>query len=109
MKSARSEQLVTENINLIYLVMKRFRNRGIENDDLFQIGAVGLMKAAERFDEGVALVGLVFESDHIGIPMLHDLPVFNFVNAVVEEKLFFLFNQEVSDCGVGFFDALEFV
>ena len=52
MKSARSEQLVTENINLIYLVMKRFRNRGIENDDLFQIGAVGLMKAAERFDEG---------------------------------------------------------
>lgn len=51
MKNDKKEQLVTENINLIYLVMKRFRNRGIEMDDLFQIGAVGLTKAAERFDE----------------------------------------------------------
>lgn len=51
MKNDKKEQLVTENINLIYLVMKRFRNRGIESDDLFQIGAVGLTKAAERFDE----------------------------------------------------------
>lgn len=47
----QKERLVTENIKLIYLVMKRFRNRGIENDDIFQIGAVGLTKAAERFDE----------------------------------------------------------
>lgn len=51
MKNDKKERLVTENINLIYLVMKRFRNRGIENDDLFQVGAVGLTKAAERFDE----------------------------------------------------------
>ena len=51
MKSDKISRLVTENINLIYLVMKRFRNRGVEREDLFQIGAVGLTKAAQRFDE----------------------------------------------------------
>ena len=51
MSSDKNSRLVTENINLIYLVMKRFRNRVIEQDDLFQIGAVGLIKAAQRFDE----------------------------------------------------------
>ena len=29
MKSDKISRLVTENINLIYLVMKRFRNRGV--------------------------------------------------------------------------------
>lgn len=51
MKSDKISRLVTENINLIYLVMKRFRNRGVDREDLFQIGAVGLIKAAQRFDE----------------------------------------------------------
>ena len=51
MKSDKINRLVTENINLIYLVMKRFRNRGVDREDLFQIGAVGLTKAAQRFDE----------------------------------------------------------
>ena len=51
MSSDKISRLVTENINLIYLVMKRFRNRGVEQEDLFQIGAVGLIKAAQRFDE----------------------------------------------------------
>ncbi len=48
MKSDKISRLVTENINLIYLVMKRFRNRGVDREDLFQIGAVGLTK--ERND-----------------------------------------------------------
>ena len=51
MKSDKINRRVTENINLIYLVMKRFRNRGVDREDLFQIGAVGLTKAAQRFDE----------------------------------------------------------
>ena len=38
MKSDKISRLVTENINLIYLVMKRFRNRGVDREDLFQIG-----------------------------------------------------------------------
>lgn len=44
------EQLVEENIGLIWCVVKRFYNRGIEADDLFQIGSIGLLKAIDKFD-----------------------------------------------------------
>lgn len=42
--------LVQENLGLVGSVVKRFENRGYERDDLFQIGAIGLMKAIEKFD-----------------------------------------------------------
>ena len=41
------ELLVQENLGLVGSVVKRFENRGYERDDLFQIGAIGLMKAIE--------------------------------------------------------------
>lgn len=44
------EQLVEENIGLIWNVAKRFYNRGQEPEDLFQIGCIGLLKAIDRFD-----------------------------------------------------------
>lgn len=44
------ELLVQENLGLVGSVVKRFENRGYERDDLFQIGAIGLMKAIEKFD-----------------------------------------------------------
>lgn len=44
------ELLVQENLGLVGSVVKRFENRGYEWDDLFQIGAIGLMKAIEKFD-----------------------------------------------------------
>ena len=44
------ERLVTENVGLVYMVLKRFRNRGIEQEDLFQIGMIGLLKAIDKFD-----------------------------------------------------------
>lgn len=44
------ELLVEENLGLVGSVVKRFENRGYERDDLFQIGAIGLMKAIEKFD-----------------------------------------------------------
>ncbi len=44
------DALVTENVGLIYMVMKRFSNRGIEQEDLFQIGVIGLLKAIDKFD-----------------------------------------------------------
>jgi len=44
------DALVTANIGLIYMVLKRFSNRGHEQEDLFQIGAIGLMKAIDKFD-----------------------------------------------------------
>ena len=43
-------QLVEENVGLIWCVVKRFLGRGVESEDLFQIGAIGLLKAIDKFD-----------------------------------------------------------
>lgn len=48
-KAAR-EILIKENMGLIHHVVKRFLGRGVEAEDLFQIGAIGLVKAVDRFD-----------------------------------------------------------
>lgn len=48
-KSER-DRLVTDNVGLVYMVLKRFQNRGYEMEDLFQIGIIGLMKAIDKFD-----------------------------------------------------------
>ena len=42
--------LVEQNTGLIRSVLRRFSGRGYETDDLFQIGAIGLIKAIRRFD-----------------------------------------------------------
>ena len=41
---------VEEHIGLVHLCAKRFSGKGMEYDDLFQAGCVGLMKAASNFD-----------------------------------------------------------
>ena len=48
-KEAR-EQLVEENMGLVWSVVKRFTGRGTDMEDLFQIGAMGLLKAIDKFD-----------------------------------------------------------
>ncbi len=42
--------LVEENTGLIWSVVKRFFGRGVEPDDLFQLGCLGFLKAVEGFD-----------------------------------------------------------
>ena len=54
-KAAR-DTLIEENMGLIHHVAKRFLGRGVEAEDLFQIGAIGLLKAVDRFDLGSLLV-----------------------------------------------------
>ena len=44
------ERLVQENVALVKYVVKRFLGRGVEYDDLFQFGCMGLLKAIDRFD-----------------------------------------------------------
>lgn len=44
------EQLVQENLGLVQSIVRRFRGRGTEDEDLFQIGSIGLMKAIDKFD-----------------------------------------------------------
>ena len=48
-KGAR-EQVVLENMGLIWSIVRRFEGRGHEMEDLFQIGSIGLMKAIDKFD-----------------------------------------------------------
>ena len=48
-KEAR-DALVTENMGLIWSIVRRFAGRGYDLEDLFQIGSIGLMKAIDKFD-----------------------------------------------------------
>ncbi len=45
------EKLVNENSPLIKSVIKRYLNKGIEFDDLYQLGSLGFLKAINNFDE----------------------------------------------------------
>ncbi|MBQ9869203.1 MAG: sigma-70 family RNA polymerase sigma factor [Ruminococcus sp.] len=42
--------LAQENLGLVHLCANRFKNRGIEYDELFSAGCVGLLKAVRAFD-----------------------------------------------------------
>ncbi|WP_310605178.1 RNA polymerase sporulation sigma factor SigF [Anaerosporobacter sp.] len=48
-KEAR-DLLVTENVGLVWSIVRRFAGRGHELEDLFQIGSIGLIKAIDKFD-----------------------------------------------------------
>ncbi|HBN81848.1 MAG TPA: flagellar biosynthesis protein FliA [Ruminococcaceae bacterium] len=45
------ERKISENIGLVHACAKRFKTRGVEYDDLFQAGCLGLVKAVDHFDE----------------------------------------------------------
>ncbi len=44
------ELLITENTGLIWSVARRFLGRGVEAEDLYQLGCLGFLKAVEGFD-----------------------------------------------------------
>jgi len=44
------ETLVKNNAGLIWSIARRFSGRGCEMDDLYQIGAIGLIKCIDKFD-----------------------------------------------------------
>lgn len=50
MTAVEVDKLVNENMGLVSMVIRRYVGHGTEYDDLFQIGAVGLVKAAKNFD-----------------------------------------------------------
>lgn len=45
------ERTIRENIGLVHACARHFKGRGMEYDDLFQAGCLGLVKAADNFDE----------------------------------------------------------
>ena len=48
---AAKDVLVEENMGLVHSIVKRYVGRGYEREDLVQIGAIGLLKAIDKFDK----------------------------------------------------------
>lgn len=44
------DAMIRSNMGLVWSIVHRFRNRGHETEDLFQVGSIGLMKAIDKFD-----------------------------------------------------------
>ena len=45
------DRFIEENLGLVHSLCRRFAGRGIEYDDLYQAGCIGLIKATDAFDE----------------------------------------------------------
>ena len=46
-------ELIEQNLRLVHACAHRFQGKGIEYDDLYAAGCVGLVKAVDKFDEGL--------------------------------------------------------
>ena len=44
------EQVITENSGLIWSIVRRYYGRGVDPDDLYQLGCIGFLKAVQGFD-----------------------------------------------------------
>ncbi len=44
-------ELINQNYPLVKSVIRRYKNKGVDYDDLFQLGCVGFVKAINNFDE----------------------------------------------------------
>lgn len=51
MSREERDRFISENIGLVHSCANRFRGRGMEYDDLFQAGCLGLVKAVDAFDD----------------------------------------------------------
>ena len=51
----RREEFISQNLGLVHTVCKRFAGKGIEYDDLYPSGCMGLIKAYDAFDENRGL------------------------------------------------------
>lgn len=49
------DAFICQNLGLVHACVKRFAGKGIDYDDLYQAGCVGLIKAADGFDPGRGL------------------------------------------------------
>lgn len=51
MLKEKREAFIESNLSMVHSICRRFTGKGIEYDDLFQAGSIGLIKAADAFDE----------------------------------------------------------
>ena len=50
------DKMIEKNIGLVHSCARKFMNRGVDYDDLFQAGCIGLVKAVDGYDEGLGFV-----------------------------------------------------
>lgn len=50
-EKAERDAFIEQNLGLVHSLCKRFCGRGIEYDDLYQAGCMGLVKAFDAFDD----------------------------------------------------------
>ena len=60
-----SSYLLENNVLLLKSIIKRFKGKGVEYDDLFQLASIGFLKAIKNFDESF---GVVFST--YAVPMI---------------------------------------
>ncbi len=46
------ERLLSENQRLIWSIVQRYMGKGVDSEDLFQLGCIGFLKAVDGFDPG---------------------------------------------------------
>lgn len=51
LKQCSRDEFIEQNLGLVHSCANRFRGRGIEYDDLYSAGCMGLVKAYDAFDE----------------------------------------------------------
>ncbi len=59
------EKVLESNVLLLKSIIRRFKGKGVEYDDLYQLACIGLLKAIKNFDESY---GVVFST--YAVPMI---------------------------------------
>ena len=72
MSADKDNSFITEHFALVHSIAGRFRNRGIEYDELFSAGCVGLVKAGNNFDESRVKVSRSLKELSLKICRLRD-------------------------------------
>lgn len=49
--NAAKDKLISDNFPLIKSIVNRYKNKGVEYEDLYQIGSMGFLKAIDNFDK----------------------------------------------------------
>lgn len=55
LKGLERDEFIKENLPLVHSLCRKFTGKGIEYDDLFSSGCVGLVKAADNFNPDLGL------------------------------------------------------
>ncbi len=68
-----TDEFIESNMGLVHSLANRFKGRGIEYEELFSAGCMGLVKAAKGFDEER---GLCFSTDSVAVMLVEIKGVF---------------------------------